>query len=69
MAKWISFKRNVDHRHASRAVTAYKAGSTVYVPDHIITKLPADSFEVVERPSGKAADVGDNDGRRVFLND
>lgn len=35
MAKWITLTRDYDYRHASRAVTAYKAGMSVYVPDKI----------------------------------
>ncbi len=35
MAKWITLTRDHDYRHASRAVTAYKAGMSIYVPDKI----------------------------------
>jgi hypothetical protein len=69
MAKYVRFIRNVDYRHKSRAVTAYKAGTIVYVPDHIASKLPVDDYEIVQKPNGKPTDTGDNDRRRAFLND
>lgn len=58
-----------DYRHPSRAMTAYKAGMVLYVPDHIVRNLPTKKFEVVDKPDGRQADVGDSDGRRVFFND
>lgn len=61
MAKWLRFNRNVDFRHKSRAVTAYRADSVVYVPNHIIDGLPADSYEETENPNAE------NDGR-TWLN-
>ena len=60
MAKWILFKRDVDYRHKSRAVTAYKAGKTVYVPNHIIDGLPEDSYTETEKP--------ENEDGRTWLN-
>lgn len=35
MAKWITLTRDHDYWHASRAVTAYKAGMRCHVPDKI----------------------------------
>lgn len=44
MAKWVRFIADVDYRHKSRAVTAYKAGMVEYLPQHI-----ADSPQLVDK--------------------
>lgn len=60
MAKWIEFERDVDYRHKSRAVTAYKKGMVEYVPNHIIEGLPEGSFKETDKP--------DSDSGEVWLN-
>ena len=57
MATWLRFKRDVDHTHASRAVTAYKKGDVAYVPAHIAEKLPADATEPAEKPDIKSSRI------------
>lgn len=41
MAKWITITRDHDYKHASRAVTAYKAGMRCHVPDKIARDIVA----------------------------
>lgn len=71
MAVWLKFLADVDYRHASRAVTAYKAGMTVYTPDHIAqSDQLRGKVEEVEKPGASdAIDANEGDGRRVYLTD
>lgn len=51
MAKWLSFSRDWDFKHPSRAVTAYKAGMVEYVPNHIADRALAErAADVAEKP-------------------
>jgi hypothetical protein len=51
MAAWLKILRDRDYMHKSRAVTAYKAGMVVYVPDHIGGTLIHDGdAEVTQKP-------------------
>lgn len=61
MAKWISFSADFDFRHKSRAVTAYKAGTVEYLPNHIAKAAVA---------SGKGAETEKPEGveTRAWLN-
>lgn len=71
MAQWRVFHKDTDYKHKSRAVTAYKAGQTVYLPSHIANdkRVQANS-EPTEKPERSAAtDEGEGDGRRVYLTD
>lgn len=56
---WIKFLRDVDYRHESRAVTAYKADTVLNVPRHIVSNLPEGSYEKYEKP---------DEGERIELN-
>lgn len=61
MAKWLSFSRDFDFKHPSRAVTAYKAGMVEYVPNHIAEKAIGDKAATeTQKPD-------DRDGR-AWLN-
>ena len=61
MAKWMSFKRDFDYRHPSRAVTAYKAGMVEYVPNKVAEAvIEAGAAVEAEKPA-------DRDGR-AWLN-
>lgn len=52
MAKWITLTRDHDYKHASRAVTAYKAGMRCHVPDKIARDMvKAGAAEYYEKPS------------------
>lgn len=70
MAEWRVFHKDTDYKHKSRAVTAYKAGQTVYLPSHIANdkRVQANS-EPTEKPDKRATDEGEGDGRRVYLTD
>ena len=70
MAVWLKFLSDVDYRHPSRAVTAYKKGMVVYVPNHIAqSEQLAGRVEEVERPATRATDENEGDNRRVYLAD
>ena len=70
MAQWRVFHKDTDYKHKSRAVTAYKAGQTVYLPSHIANdkRVQANS-EPTDKPDKRATDEGEGDGRRVYLID
>ena len=52
MAKWITLTRDHDYKHASRAVTAYKAGMRAHVPDKIARDIvKAGAAEYYEKPT------------------
>ena len=52
MAKWITLTRDHDYKHASRAVTAYKAGMRCHVPDKIARDIvAAGAAEYYEKPT------------------
>lgn len=69
MAEWVKFVRNRDYRHKSRAVTAYKAGMTIYVPSHIARDVLARGDAVpANKPVSKPLDPP-GDGRRVYVED
>lgn len=54
MARWLSFSRDFDFKHPSRAVTAYKAGMVEYVPNHIAeAALTEHAAEETDKPEGR----------------
>ncbi len=69
MATWLKFISDYDHRHDSRAVTAYKAGDVVYTPTHIARVALAKGKAVeTEKPTGNPVDEA-GDGRRIYIED
>lgn len=71
MAVWTRFLRDVDYQHKSRAVTAYKAGMVVYLPNHIAhDDQLLGATEPSDKPDSAPVDgSGEADGRRVYLTD
>lgn len=62
MASWVRILHDRDYTHKSRAVTAYKRGDVVYVPDHIGGALIHDGdAELTEKPARKTEAEDRND--------
>ena len=54
---WVTFKRDVDFTHESRAVTKYKKDMTLNLPKHIVQALPDGSYDEAVKPESDSSEV------------